>query len=235
VDAVARESITLYAGSSPGHTTERARKGRRTGANRADGFDRRVTSGCEPEPGLVGAAPSNCGVTFVAGLVLGIIITALGGLFVFQARVIEGNGRARMPDLRNLIAVAALIIAIVALARSGDHDATTTSDVTVSTLEPPTSAPSTTSSAPGSSLSSGTTSTTSSTSTTELRPVTVPNVVGLEQTAAIAALQRAGLRSHVQSLALGNVPAGFVVTQTPIAYSTTTSGSMVLLGVSAGG
>jgi cytoskeletal protein RodZ len=171
-------------------------------------------------------------VTFVAGLVAGIIITALGGLFVFQARVIEGSGRARRPDLRNLIAVAALIIAIVALARSGDHDATTTSDVTVPTLEPPTSVPTTTSSAPGS--SSSTTSTTSSTSTTDLRPVTVPNVVGLEQTAAIAALQRAGLRSRVQSLALGNVPAGFVVTQTPIAYSTTTSGSIVLLGVSAG-
>jgi hypothetical protein len=172
-------------------------------------------------------------VTFVAGLVAGIIITALGGLFVFQARVIEGSGRARRPDLRNLIAVAALIIAIVALARSGDHDATTTSDATIPTLEPPTSVATTTSSAPGSS-SSSTTSRASSTSTTDLRPVTVPNVVGLEQTAAIAALQRAGLRSRVQSLALGNVPAGFVVTQTPMAYSTTTSGSIVLLGVSAG-
>jgi hypothetical protein len=169
-------------------------------------------------------------VTFVAGLVAGIVITALGGLFVFQARVIEGKGRNRMPDLRNLIAVAALIIAIVALVRSGDHGTTTTTALTVPTAEPPTAdVPTTTSSAPGSSSS-----TTSTTTTTLLRQVTVPSVVGLAQTAAIAALQRAGLRSRVQSLALGNVPAGFVVTQTPIAYSTTTSGAIVVLGVSAG-
>jgi hypothetical protein len=174
-------------------------------------------------------------VTFVAGLVAGITITALGALFVFQARVIEGKGRDRMPDLRNLIAVAALIIAIVALVRSGDHHATAKTDATVPTTEPSTSAgPTTASSSPGSSAPGSSSSTTSTTSTTLLRQVTVPNVVGLAQTTAIAALQRAGLRSRVQSLALGNVPAGFVVTQTPIAYSTTTSGAIVVLGVSAG-
>jgi hypothetical protein len=164
-------------------------------------------------------------VTFAAGLVAGIVITALGGVFVFQARVIEGSGRSRMPDLRNLIAVAALIIAIVALARSGDRGSTPARDVTgptATSVVPPTAS----SSLPG--------SPSSTTSTTELHPVTVPKVIGLTQTDAIAALDRAGLRARVQPFAVGNVPAGFVVTETPMAFSTATSGSIVLLGVSTG-
>jgi len=164
-------------------------------------------------------------VTFVAGLVAGTILTTLGGLFVFQARVIEGEGRARMPDLRNLIAVAALVIAIIALVRSGHHDATATGDTTPPTAAPATSLAPTTSSPPSS----------STTSSTVLRQVTVPNVVGQAQADAIATLERAGLRARVQPLSLPNkVPAGFVVTQSPLAFSTTTSGAMVLLGISAG-
>jgi beta-lactam-binding protein with PASTA domain len=42
------------------------------------------------------------------------------------------------------------------------------------------------------------------------------------------------LRTHLEPLPLSNVPAGFVVTQTPPAFSTTTSGAIVVLGVSAG-
>jgi hypothetical protein len=160
-------------------------------------------------------------VTFVAGLVAGIIITTLGALFVFQARVIEGAGRNRMPDLRSLIAVAALIIAIVALARSGQHDSKATTVATVPATVP------TTTGAPA-----ATSSTSSTTSTTVLRQVTVPKVVGLSQEAAIAALQGSGLRSHVQMLPLANVPPGFVVTQSPGAFETTTSGAIIALGVS---
>jgi hypothetical protein len=171
-------------------------------------------------------------VTFVAGLVAGILITTLGALFVFQARVIEGADRSRMPDLRSLIAVAALIIAIVALARSGQHDTAATTAVTPSTA-PTTPA----AGGPSSTAAPGSTSSTSSstTSTTVLREVNVPKVIGLTRAAAIAALQSAGLRSHVQMLPLPNVPPGFVVTQSPEAFSTTSSGAVVSLGVSSSG
>jgi hypothetical protein len=172
-------------------------------------------------------------VTFVAGLVAGIIITTLGAMFVFQARVIEGAGRNRMPDLRSLIAVAALIIAIVALARSGQHDTTATTAVTVPTT--PAAGPPTTARAANSSTTSPSSTSPSTTSTTLLRQVTVPKVVGLTQAAAIAALEGNGLRSHVQMLPLSNVPPGFVVTQSPDAFSTTTSGAIVALGVSGPG
>lgn len=134
-----------------------------------------------------------------------------------------------MPDLRSLIAVAALIIAIVALARSGQHDTTTTAAAVPATVPTPAAPPTTT--APGSTSSSSS----STTSTTVLREVNVPKVVGLTRDAAIAALQSAGLRSHVQTLPLTNVPPGFVVTQSPMAFSTTSSGAIVSLGVSAAG
>ena len=66
-----------------------------------------------------------------------------------------------------------------------------------------------------------------------LSTVIVPNLVGLSQSAAVADLQNAGLKSKVESLPLSNgTPPGFVVTQTPVALSTTTTGAIVMLGVS---
>ena len=58
-------------------------------------------------------------MTFAVGLVAGIVATVLVALLVFKARVIAGTAKPRLPDLRMAIAVAALIVAIVALVRSG--------------------------------------------------------------------------------------------------------------------
>ena len=156
-------------------------------------------------------------MSFTAGLLLGIGITALAALFVFQARVVAGTSQPRVPRFSTVIAVVALVVAIVALVRSGDSDrsAVPASDGATSSstsFPAPTAAPLTTSS-------------------TALATVTVPNVIGQAQATAISNLRRAGLKAQIENLPLGNVPAGFVVTQTPVAASSTTSGSVVVLGV----
>ena len=189
---------------------------RALGATPAPGISR-------PQPRMPRAAPSQCGVTFAAGIIAGIVVTALVGLFVFQARVISGDRKVPRPDLRSLVAVAALVVAIIALVRSGDNGSPASDTTPRPTDQPVTTVAPTISS---------TTTSESTTSTTVLRDVTVPNVVGMTQTTAAETLTRAGLRSHVQTLPLTNVPAGFVVTQTPMAFSTTTSGAIVSLGVS---
>jgi len=161
-------------------------------------------------------------VTFAAGVVAGIVATALVALLVFKARVIAGTAGTRMPDLRTMIAVAALVVAIVALVRSSHTsgpESTGASNGPPSTSAAPSTAPST--SAPP-----------SSTTSTVLTTVSVPNVVGLSQSNATMQLQRVGLRTQVRPLPLGNVLPGFVVEQTPMAFSTTSSGAVVVLGVS---
>ena len=161
-------------------------------------------------------------MTFAAGVVAGIVATALVALLDFKARVIAGTAGTRMPDLRTMIAVAALVVAIVALVRSG-HTSGSKSTSARPEGPPSTSAPST---------ADSTSAPPSSTTSTALTTVTVPNVIGLSQSNATLQLQRAGLRTQVRQLPLGNVLPGFVVEQTPMAFSTTSSGAVVVLGVS---
>jgi hypothetical protein len=163
-------------------------------------------------------------VTFAAGVVAGIVATALVALLVFKARVIAGSAGTHLPDLRTVIAVAALIVAIVALVRSGHTSRSTSAAAGAANGAPSTSA------AP--STAGSTSGPPSSTTSTVLTNVTVPNVIGLSQTNAILQMQRAGLRTQVRPLPLNSVPAGFVVEQTPMAFSTTSSGGVVVLGVS---
>jgi hypothetical protein len=160
-------------------------------------------------------------VTFVAGLVAGLVATAVFGLLAFKARVIAGRAGTRLPKLSTAIAVVALIVAVIALFRSGEADPRPTAPPG-STGDPPSTAP-----------PSSTAVSTSTTRSSVLATITVPNVVGLSQSAATLELQHAGLRSRIEPLPLSSVPAGFVVTQTPGAFTTTTSNSVVILGVSA--
>jgi hypothetical protein len=160
-------------------------------------------------------------VTFVAGLLAGLVAAAVFGLLVFKARVIAGRAGTRPPKLSTVIAAVALVVAVIALLRSGEADPRPTAPPG-STGDPPSTAP-----------PSSTAVSTSTTRSSALATIAVPNVVGLSQSAATLELQQAGLRSRIEPLPLSSVPAGFVVTQTPGAFTTTTSNSVVILGVSA--
>ena len=158
-------------------------------------------------------------------MVTGLVAAAIAGMLVFRARVVSGHPSNRYLDLRALIAVAALFIAIVALVRSNGHNANDSqraaADVTSTTPRPsetnaeapPTDAP-------------------VSTTTIAQAEVSVPNLVGLSQSDATARLHAAGLQASIQKVPLANVPAGFVVTQTPAALASTTANSSVIIGVS---
>jgi serine/threonine-protein kinase len=77
-------------------------------------------------------------------------------------------------------------------------------------------------------------STSASSTTTRPRPtVTVPNVIGKERAAAVAALTKLGLAADVTMLANANLPSGFVLSQSPITGTLVTPGTSVLLVVSA--
>ena len=79
----------------------------------------------------------------------------------------------------------------------------------------------------------------SSTTTTEPTVptglVTVPNVSHPPRTQkdAVTILNRAGLEVKIETLALSNVPPGYVISQSPLPEAMTAAGSTVLLVVSA--
>jgi hypothetical protein len=160
-------------------------------------------------------------VSFVTGLLAGIVATALAGFFVFRARAVGGQSSGRYLDLRALISLLALVVAVVAFVRSGDSGSDSASAP---------SAPATDRSS--SSVATDGSASSSTSSSVLVANVTVPTVVGLSQKDATAELQALGLRVLVQTLPLRNVPPGFVVTQTPIAFSTTTRNTVVIIGVS---
>jgi eukaryotic-like serine/threonine-protein kinase len=84
----------------------------------------------------------------------------------------------------------------------------------------------------GSASTPGTT-TSGRTTTTAARTVTVPNVVGLQQTVAQRRLNSAGLGSRVRYVS-SQKPSGQVVAQGPAAGATANKGSKVQLSVSVG-
>ncbi|MDP9332972.1 MAG: hypothetical protein M3Q30_06655, partial [Actinomycetota bacterium] len=79
-------------------------------------------------------------MTFAAGVVAGIVATTLVALLVFKARVIAGTAGTHLPDLRTVIAVTALVVATVALVRSG-HTSRSTSAAAGAANGPPTTSP----------------------------------------------------------------------------------------------
>jgi hypothetical protein len=130
------------------------------------------------------------------------------------------NSPTRLVGLRSaagVIAATALAVGVLALVRGSGSDS-----------RPPT--PSTTA-APV-----VTTAVVPSTTTPRRAPVhtvSVPNVVGLARVAALAALQDAGFAARVDTLPLPSVPAGFVVSQSPLPAAEIRKGATVALVVSA--
>jgi PASTA domain len=117
------------------------------------------------------------------------------------------------------ISAVALVVAGIALARSGGHgrsaasSPTTTSSTTTTTVPEPAG---------------------STTPSTQLGgTVSVPNVVGTARNVAVATLEKAGLKVSVDTLALANVPPGFVISQNPLPAGLVMPGATVALVVSA--
>jgi serine/threonine-protein kinase len=129
------------------------------------------------------------------------------------------NSPSRLVSLRvvaGVIATTALALGALALVRGAGNDRPPTPPATTAPAVVTTVAPSTTTprSAP-------------------VHTVGVPNVVGLTRADALVALEDAGFAVHVDSMALGSVPDGFVVSQSPLPSAQLRKGSTVALVVSA--
>jgi len=153
-------------------------------------------------------------MSFFGGAVVGGVLGLGGGMLLARRQRPAGSNRG---DVAIAIAALALIASGVAIARSDRHDATSVlaGSPSPSTTSPAVSSTSTTTS----SLSLGAT-------------VSVPNVVAQSRATAMATLDNLGLKATVETLALANVPAGFVISQSPLPAAVVTVGTSVSLVVS---
>jgi hypothetical protein len=165
---------------------------------------------------------------FVAGAIAGGFVGVIAGA-IFQRRSSGGNVlESRV--LPTAIAVIALVVAAVALAESGrdrDHGTAAAAAGTSTT----TTTTTTTTAAAG--ITASSTTTTPQTLAGGL--VTVPNVSHppLTQEDAEAILKRAHFAVGIETLALSNVPSGYVISQNPLPEAKTIAGTTVTLVVSA--
>jgi len=154
---------------------------------------------------------------FAAGLVIGLAAGAALVLLLGHAR--RGQLEAHT-TLAIGLAVVALVLSIVAVARSRSDTSTAPNDATRSTVA----------ASPPAGTAFTAPATVPATSTTLL--VSTPNVIGLSRDAAITLLTGQGLRPDVESEVLTNVPAGFVVSQSPLGGTEVPLGSTVVITVS---
>jgi PASTA domain len=159
-------------------------------------------------------------MVFLAGLIVGCVV-GLGAGIVLQRRagastLLAGAGFA------TVIAMTALVVAAVALARSDSRHGPAPVGSAVASA----STASTTTTA-----ARATTTTTSTAHPSGL--VSVPNVEHLARAEAVSILEHAGLKVSIESLPLANVPAGYILSQSPLPAAMTTAGATVALVVSA--
>lgn len=164
-------------------------------------------------------------MAFLAGVIAGCALGVVAGVLLQRraggSSLVEGRGFA------TTIAILALVVGAVALARSGRDR-----DHTAATGGMP-GATSTTGTTPAVTATPNTPSTSAASQPTGL--VAVPNVSHppLTRKDAVDILKRAGLQVSIESLPLANVPAGFVISQNPLPAAMATTGSTVTLVVSA--
>jgi PASTA domain len=169
-------------------------------------------------------------MSFVGGALFGAAIGLGGGVILARRRRsgvdADSTGHSRARRTRSdrgavAIVMAGLALAVsgVALVRSNRHDGVTASAAGTTITSPSTTAPARTAS-PTTPVGSG------------AATVAVPNVVGLARSTAEASLQKAGLKASVETLPLANVPAGFVISQSPLPAALVTVGAPVSLVVS---
>ncbi|MDQ1510441.1 MAG: hypothetical protein QOG50_2285 [Actinomycetota bacterium] len=160
-------------------------------------------------------------MVFLAGAIAGGVLGLVAGA-VLQRRA-GGSSLVESRGVATTIALIALLVAAGALAAARDREDSGGSVRAASATTATTAGP---------------TSTSSTTTTVPAVPtglVTVPNVSHppLSRKDAVAILKRAHLAVSIESLVLSNVPAGYVLTQSPLPEAKTTAGSTVTLVVSA--
>jgi hypothetical protein len=161
-------------------------------------------------------------MSFLGGALVGVVIGLGAGLLFGRSSRPDGSNRG---GIAIVMAALALIASGIAVARSGSHDHTTAATGAVATQ------PAATTSTTGAALAPSTTPATAP----GLVPgatVSVPQVVTFSRDAAVAALGKAGLKASVETLALANVPAGFVISQSPLPAAEVAVGTSVSLVVS---
>src|SRR6476659_4211869 len=153
---------------------------------------------------------------FLAGAIAGGAVGLVAGALL-QRRA-GGSSVVHSRGFATTIALVALVVAAVALAAGADDGDCASAPIPIASPTTPTSI------APASS-----TTTTEPTVPTGL--VTVPNVSHPPRTQkdAVAILERAGLEVKIETLALSNVPPGYVISQSPLPEAMTAAGSTVLL------
>lgn len=164
-------------------------------------------------------------MVFVAGALAGLVAGVAAGMLM-QRRA-GGSNLAQSRGFATAVAMVALIVAAIALARS-DRGSGRSAATTPAATTSPTTAAST-----GGGEPATTTTTTAIGSTEPSGVVSVPNVEHLSRSEAIPILQHAGLKVSIETLALSNVPANFVISQTPLPGAMTTPGTTVTLVISA--
>lgn len=152
-------------------------------------------------------------MSFFAGAIVGGVL-GLGGGMLLARRQPAGSTRG---GLAIVMAALALIASGIAIARSDRHNPASV----------PAGSPSPSTTSPAVPLTSTTTSSLSLGAT-----VSVPNVVAQSRATAMATLDNLGLKATVETLALANVPAGFVISQSPLPAAVVTVGTSVSLVVS---
>ena len=180
-------------------------------------------------------------MSFFGGAVVGVVVGLAAGILVARSRARPSNrgvsgdgapGRSASGSGRVAIVMAtvAIVVSGIALAHSSHSDHTSTTNTATTT----TAAPSNSNSSPSTSAPTVAAGGSSTTTTTLFlgATVTVPNVVEMTKDAAVATLGNVGLKATVETLPLANVPAGFVISQSPLPSAQVTAGSAVSLVVS---
>ena len=152
---------------------------------------------------------------------VGVFLGCVAGLVAAMTLGVAGRSvfnRQAVPMIVSLLALVVGGVALVESTRSRGHDAPAGLPVvsTAPAAKATTSVPST---APEDAVAAGL--------------VRVPNVLRLPEATALSLVRKAGLVTNVDSIALANVPAGYVMSQSPLPESTAPPGTTVNLQVSA--
>jgi PASTA domain len=151
---------------------------------------------------------------------VGVFIGCVAGLVAALALDVSMRLVFARQALPVIVALLALVVASVALVESThSHGGRTSAAAATVTTTVPALAPSSTAPTTDAATAGG--------------DVRVPNVLRLPEKNAVTILTQAGFQASVDSISLANVPAGYVMSQSPLPDSTAPPGTTVNLQISA--